>query len=473
MNRIVSRKLFVGIFVMAALIAVLLGVVAVQAQGPRPQAPQAALGPGFSYQGELKKNGSPVIDNSCVMTSTLWDSQSNLSGQIGGNQIINPVAVNGGLFTVQLNTGNQFGADAFTGSDRWLQTVVKCTADGVPIMLSRQQLSATPYALSLRPGALISGTVPPNGSVFSVINPSSTFSGRASIDGKQGNGISLTVRQAGVWGDADNGSGVVGTSAGNGYGVEAYSSGNIGVHGEGYPAGMQGQSNGFGVWGIGTVAGVYGSSDNNDGLSGFSGSGNGVFGTSGVTGVVGISTGSGGSVAGVYGQTAHGSGLTLLPSAGVWGDTSTGDGVAGISNSGAGVYGAATTSNGAAVWADGSGPTGTALKISNGGIKVVGAGIGSTTPVFIHKALAATIPVAHTQQTIIDSPLTNGNPNVMLIVTPNYNPGGVFAAFDNTPVGVFYTGSTGDSFANKWGIFNMDLSPMTVNSTFNVLVVKP
>ena len=72
------------------------------------------------------------------------------------------------------------------------------------------------------------------------------------------------------------------------------------------------------------------------------------------------------------------------------------------------------------------------------------------------------------QQTIIDHPLTNGDPNAILIVTPNYNPGNVFVAYNNKAVAVFY-----DNVRSKWGIFNLDLSAMTVNATFNVMVIKP
>src|ERR1700694_2810429 len=87
------------------------GIVA--AQGPQPQRPQVALGTGFTYQGQLKKNDAPVNDNACSMTFTLWDLQSS-GTQVGGPQTLNNVAVAGGLFTVVLNSGNELGA--FDGS---------------------------------------------------------------------------------------------------------------------------------------------------------------------------------------------------------------------------------------------------------------------------------------------------------------------------------------------------------------------
>src|SRR5438270_3991068 len=90
----------------------------VAAQGPEPQAPQAALGTGFTYQGQLKKSNLPVTA-SCSMSFSLWDSQANGTGQLGISQTVNPVAVASGFFTVVLNAGSQFSTSAFSGQDRW------------------------------------------------------------------------------------------------------------------------------------------------------------------------------------------------------------------------------------------------------------------------------------------------------------------------------------------------------------------
>jgi hypothetical protein len=119
------------------------------AQAPEPHAPQVLLGTGFTYQGLLKKNNLLVNDNACSMSFSLWDSQSNLSGQVGSSQPVNPVAVANGLFKVVLNGAGQFGLAAFDGSDRWLQAAVQCTGDGGPVTLSRQPLTAAPYAFAL------------------------------------------------------------------------------------------------------------------------------------------------------------------------------------------------------------------------------------------------------------------------------------------------------------------------------------
>ena len=63
---------------------------------------------------------------------------------------INSVSVANGLFTVALDFRDQL----FFGEARWLGTSVQCSGDGGFTPLDpRQPITATPYALSLRPGA--------------------------------------------------------------------------------------------------------------------------------------------------------------------------------------------------------------------------------------------------------------------------------------------------------------------------------
>ncbi len=119
--------------------------------------PQSAAGSGFSYQGQLKKDGVPISD-SCSFTFSLWDevgSGSPPSGgaQVGGDQTVDDVLVSNGLFTVILNAGGEFGAQAFNGEARWLQTSVTCPNDGGPVTLSpRQPVTPAPYALAALTG---------------------------------------------------------------------------------------------------------------------------------------------------------------------------------------------------------------------------------------------------------------------------------------------------------------------------------
>ncbi len=147
-----KSQIFVLTFIAAVLLAVL-AVVGVSAQGPQPQLPSVVtLGTAFTYQGQLKSSGVAVND-SCSMTFSLWDLQSG-GAQIGGDQVVNPVGVTNGLFTVQLNGAGQFGANAFNGQERWLQVAVQCAGDGSLVTLSRQPLAAAPYALfSIAPWA--------------------------------------------------------------------------------------------------------------------------------------------------------------------------------------------------------------------------------------------------------------------------------------------------------------------------------
>jgi hypothetical protein len=116
----------------------------------------------------------------------------------------------------------------------------------------------------------------------------------------------------------------------------------------------------------------------------------------------------------------------------------------------------------------GPAPNGLALKISNGGIAVAGAGIGTTTPAFVHRATAANIEAGSTHRTTITHPLCDGDHDAILIVTPNYNPSETGNIIDTHPIGVFY-----NSGLSKWQIFHQDLAAMTVNAAYNVLIIKP
>ncbi len=67
--------------------------------------------------------------------------------------------------------------------------------------------------------------------------------------------------------------------------------------------------------------------------------------------------------------------------------------------------------------------------------------------------------------TEIDSPLTNGYPGLGLVVTPNYNPGGVGTSHDSHPLGVIYS-------AGHWLIYHEDQTSIPVGTTYNVHVVQ-
>jgi hypothetical protein len=83
---------------------------------------------------------------------------------------------------------------------------------------------------------------------------------------------------------------------------------------------------------------------------------------------------------------------------------------------------------------------------------------------FIQVATAANTIAEFTK---IDNGATNNQPNDLLFVTPDYNPGELCGCIaDRVPVGVDYDTST-----DAWYIFNEDGSSMTAGTAFNVLVV--
>jgi hypothetical protein len=395
-----TRLLSVSI-ALAALLALAVGLSA--AQGPifqerdRPQTtvgetttapsagePAAALGTGFIYQGQLLDNSTPVNDT-CNLQFSLYDDP--FTGTlVAGPQDLTGVSVVAGRFTVLLDFGAIFQGEAY-----WLEFAVKCSGDAdYTIMDPRHGLTAAPYALSLQPGAVISGTVA--GSVLTARNqseygiaivgvqsdydpydmssfwePGGFFGGRNGViayskepsgygvlgyssassgNGHGVHGVSESPLGAGLygWNTATSGGfgyGVYGKSdATNGIGVYGYAGGSGDGHGV---HGVSESSNGAGVYGWNLsddypATGVYGGTgaDGGHGVEGFALSGIGVY---------GLSAG-GGLPAGVYGQSDATNGIGLY---GYVGATTGGTfGVYGIvySDSGRGVYGRSYASTG-------------------------------------------------------------------------------------------------------------------------------
>jgi hypothetical protein len=123
---------------------------------PEPlRAPAADIGPSFTYQGYLEQGGVTVTD-SCDFEFRLYGVATG-GTQIGTTQSLPRQALDRGRFTVALD----FGASAMNGQARWLQIAVRCpTGSGAFTTLTpRQALTASPYALTLRPGAVVAGTV--------------------------------------------------------------------------------------------------------------------------------------------------------------------------------------------------------------------------------------------------------------------------------------------------------------------------
>lgn len=120
-----------------------------------PLAAQTSMGTAFTYQGQLKEAGAPV-NGTADFEFSLWDAAG--SGdpptggtQIGGTQSVDNLPVSGGLFTVELNAGGEFGATAFNGDARWLEIAVRSPAGSgtFTTLAPRQPITAAPYALKV------------------------------------------------------------------------------------------------------------------------------------------------------------------------------------------------------------------------------------------------------------------------------------------------------------------------------------
>lgn len=135
-----------------------------------------ALGPGFAFQGQLADDdvtGEPLA-GPCDLRFGLYDAATGGS-KLGEVQRDNVKVVNG-IFAVNLD----FDPKLFSGEGRWLHLETRCPA-GVGDFLpapSRHERAAVPYALGLRPGARVIGSVPSGPSVdagIKVFNSSTSF----------------------------------------------------------------------------------------------------------------------------------------------------------------------------------------------------------------------------------------------------------------------------------------------------------
>ena len=166
--------------------------------------------------------------------------------------------------------------------------------------------------------------------------------------------------------------------------------------------------------------------------------------------------------AALYGQFGEASDFARPGNAAVRGDSeadtallgtsASGRGVRGIADRGVGVEGHAEAGTGIRA---SHGRGGTALEIANGALRVSG----TVRPAFVH-----TTEPRNTSgdTTCLDHPLTNGQPDAMVLVTHRW--GGSGANVHAT--GVYY-----ESDSRRWCIFTEAGTAMPVDTTFNVLVV--
>ena len=117
--------------------------------------PGANVSSAITYQGSLADGNSPA-NGAYDFRFWLHDAASG-GNQIGQSVTSQDVTVSDGLFTTSLD----FGPEAFSGQARWLEIGVRPgnSTGNFTRLNPRQALTAAPYALSLQPGAVISGTL--------------------------------------------------------------------------------------------------------------------------------------------------------------------------------------------------------------------------------------------------------------------------------------------------------------------------
>jgi hypothetical protein len=176
--------------------------------------------------------------------------------------------------------------------------------------------------------------------------------------------------------------------------------------------------------------------------------GTGVVGRGGATGGYFETYSNDFNAAGVLGSALSGSGQVI----GV-------EGVATSSPLGTGVVGRGGATGG---YFEGSGPSSSALALGQGAIKVLGAGAGTATPVFIHTIDQNNRCEKSDALTFLDNPYANGHPEAILIVTPrNFVP---------ERFGVFYGHWACPS--DRWAVYHGE-TLLPPGAAFNVMVINP
>ncbi len=312
-NRVVM--LMVGLLCVA-----LAGAASAQASTPSaPSIPGAAVGTAFTYQGQINRNGA-LYTGTCDLTFSLWNDAA-AGTQQGATLTVNATSVDNGIFTVELDFGNQF-----TGAALWLETSAMCADDIDFTTLPRIALNPALYAVSLIPGAQIEGSISATAN-HSNNSPQSPNTPSGIINAKNlGTGpavVGTSGANAGLWGASIDDSGVYGEST-NWHGVTGVSLNQVGVTGS--------STNFIGVWGDTTA-------DNASGVAGWGLDPCTVDSTPpcflrprNATGVSGQALANG---TGVFGRSAAGNG--------VWGEAQSGGyGVLGHSATGVSVAGFST-----------------------------------------------------------------------------------------------------------------------------------
>jgi hypothetical protein len=156
----------------------------------------ALVSSNFTYQGQLKRNGTPV-NASCDFIFDIYDVLAGGSAMATDNDA--GQAVTNGLFTAVIDVP----ASVIDGNARFLEIRVRCPPSVLYTTLApRQALRATPYALGLR--LPFSHTITNASSPIFTVNNSSTSTDSPSFLGTSAGGDGVRGISTGA-ANADNG----------------------------------------------------------------------------------------------------------------------------------------------------------------------------------------------------------------------------------------------------------------------------
>ncbi|MEX1020703.1 MAG: hypothetical protein WDZ49_13650 [Litorilinea sp.] len=279
--------------------------------------PQATVSSKISYQGQLTAPDGAPLDGDYTMRFIIYDADAGGSALWDSNAM--EVTVTDGLLNVILDVDQAI----FNGQALWLSI----TVDGETLS-PRQEILPAPYALSLRPGAVVVGDefTHPQPAFAAVGAATGTALYANATGGVAFNGSSAT--NYGVWGGSNESWGGYFTSN-EGYAIRAHTNGT-----DHYDHGAY-------ITATGGYA-VYAQSESNQGVRGEAGDVSGAAQPLGAVGVVGI-----GANRGAYGSSVTGIGVygASTSNYGVWGQSTSGRGVTGRTGNDDNNYGLYTPDN--------------------------------------------------------------------------------------------------------------------------------
>lgn len=454
----------------------------------------------FTYQGRFtdNQNGGNATNGTYDFQFRLFDAL-NGGNQVGGAVDRNGVTVTNSAFTVQLD----FGAAAFPGANRFLEISARQAGGGSLSTLNpRQPVTSTPYAIkSLSAATADTATTANNAQQLGgqtasqfVLTGDARLSDARTPTAGSGNYIQNTtaqqansnffISQVGTAGqDLNAGREITvdfgGTFNGNFNSFGGLRFGNTGFQtGEGLASKRTAGGNQFGLdFYTGYVSRLA-----------ITNSGNVGIGTSAPTGPLHVVTNQNSPLFAPIISGGVDNVLLSLANTGTGGRKWSLDSTGGTSGFGQGNLaiwngadfpgtptmllqpngnvGIGTNTPGSLLTLRASSATAPALEVNQGAIKVMGAGVGTTTPVFVHRVTSASRFCPNLGCSFIDHPLSSGDPNAILIVTQNLNPGGGTQTASFVPWFIFYNNV-------HWCIATADGSALPVGAAFNVMIVKP